>query len=97
MKPDFEWDRHKTKANFKKHRISFDEATTIFADPLLVTFPDPLHSHAEERYLSIGVSRTGRVLIVAHVDRHNKIRLVSCRKATASERRRYEENENEKE
>ena len=94
MKPGFEWDRHKAKANLEKHKISFEEATTIFTDPLLLTFPDPLHSDEEERHLSIGTSVRGRVLIVTHVDRQSKIRLVSCRKATASERNRYEENKN---
>ncbi len=93
MKLEFEWNEEKAKVNLKKHRVSFDEAASVFSDPVLITFPDPLHSESEERYLSIGISLKGRVLIVAHTDRENKIRIISCRKATSLERKRYEENQ----
>jgi uncharacterized DUF497 family protein len=92
MKPGFEWDEKKAKSNFKRHHgVSFDEATSVFDDPRLITFPDLPHSESEARYLSIGVSIKGRILIVSHTDRNNQIRIISCRKATDLERRRYEE------
>jgi hypothetical protein len=94
----FEWDAKKAKANRKKHRVSFEEAKTIFNDPLLVTFPDEEHSEAEERFISIGMSASHRVLLAVHTEREATddlliIRIISCRKATASERRVYEEGE----
>ena len=89
----FEWDEEKASANLKKHRVSFDEAVSAFDDPMLITFSDPLHSEGEERFLSIGISSKNRVLIIAHTDRANKVRIVNCRKATASERKQYEEKE----
>lgn len=87
----FEWDEEKAKANSRKHRVSFEEAKTVFGDPLLMTFPDPEHSDSEERYLNIGTSAQGRVLVVIHTERGANIRIVSCRKATPKERRAYEE------
>ncbi len=86
----FEWDEEKARANLKKHHVSFDEAASMFDDPMLITFPDPLHSQSEERYISIGVSAKGRVLTVAHTDRGNRVRIINCRKATASEQSQYE-------
>jgi len=91
MKLTFEWDEVKAKENFKKHGVSFEEGKTIFNDPFLFTFPDIEHSVDEERYINIGLSASGRILIVTHTERHEKIRIVSCRKATARERRFYEE------
>jgi len=84
--------------NLAKHKVSFEEAQTIFADPFLVTFPDELHSEKEERLISIGVSTRERVLLAVHTEReetgkHIVIRIISCRKATVSERKIYEENE----
>lgn len=90
MELTFEWDEKKASANFKKHRVSFEEAKTIFNDPLLLTFPDFKHSNGEQRQLSIGLSVQGRVLIVIHTDRGKNIRLISGRKATANERKVYE-------
>jgi len=95
----FEWDTKKAKANLKKHKVSFEEAKTIFNDPLLLTFPDEEHSDAEERFISIGLSVTNKVLLAVHTERQETedlliIRIVSCRKATSSERRVYEEGEN---
>ncbi len=91
MKLLFEWDEDKATSNLRRHRVSFEEAKTIFDDPLLATFPDPDHSAAEQRYISIGSSTSWRVLVVIHTDRDDAIRFISCRKATASERRFYEE------
>lgn len=87
----FEWDEEKAKANLKRHKVSFEEAKTVFNDPFLLTFPDPEHSKGEQRYINIGVSSKGRVLIAIHTEREGNTRLISCRKATPSERRTYEE------
>jgi len=75
------------------HKVSFEEAKTVFNDPLLWTFPDVGHSDKEERLISIGASSVGRTLVVCHTERGGKIRLISCRKATARERRAYERGE----
>lgn len=87
----FEWGENKARTNLKDHKISFDEAKTVFNDPFLVTFPDPEHSDEEQRYINLGCSTKGRVLVVIHTERGENIRLISCRKATKSERRDYEE------
>ena len=87
----FEWDEVKAKGNFKKHKVSFEEGKTIFNDPFLFTFPDNEHSIDEERFINIGLSANGRVLVLTHTERQDKIRIISCRKATAHERRFYEE------
>ena len=84
MKWTFEWDEEKAKENLKKHKVSFEEAKTVFGDPFLMTFPDPEHSESEQRYLNIGSSSKGRVLIVIHTERHRNIRIISCRKATTN-------------
>jgi len=91
MELTFEWDEEKAKETLKKHNVSFEEAKTVFNDPFLWTFPDPEHSDIEERYINIGYSSRGQVLVVAHTERGGSIRIISCRKATASERRAYEE------
>jgi uncharacterized DUF497 family protein len=91
MKPNFEWDEEKAKANLKWHKVSFDEGATVFNDPFSITIPDPDHSIDEERYIDIGTSDKGRVLIVSYTERGTNIRIISCRKATPTERRRYEE------
>ena len=100
MKIVFEWDENKARINLEKHKIGFDEARTIFADPLLVTFVDELHSDKEERFISIGLSRRNRILLAVHTEREEQnetiiIRIISCRKATQTERRRYDEKEDE--
>lgn len=87
----FEWDEEKAKANLRKHRVNFDETTTVFTDPFSMTIHDPAHSADEERHIDIGRSDKGRVLVVVYTERGSNIRLVSCRKATSSERRLYEE------
>jgi uncharacterized DUF497 family protein len=80
----------------RKHRVRFEEAKTIFNDPLLLTLPDEPHSEVEERLISVGVSGRGRILVVVHAERHEAddvciIRLISCRRATAAEQKTYEE------
>ena len=91
MQLTFEWDEEKAKENLKRHKVSFEEAKTIFNDPFLLTFPDPDHSEGEERYLNIGQSATGKILIVIHTERQSCIRLISCRKTTKKERTSYEQ------
>ena len=77
----------------KKHGVSFNEASTVFNDPLSVTFPDPDHSFGEERYVIIGLSSANRILIVSHTDRVNRVRIIGAREATRNERRFYEDGE----
>ncbi len=89
----FVWNSDKANANLRKHRVSFNEASTVFSDRLSVTFPDPQHSYGEERYVIIGLSSAGRVLIVAHTDRADQVRIISAREATRNERRFYENGE----
>jgi uncharacterized DUF497 family protein len=86
-----EWDDQKAAANQRKHGVSFMEATTALEDPLSITFWDPDHSNGEFRFLTFGRSSTGRILVVAHTDREEAVRLISARRATRSERRAYEE------
>ena len=88
---DFEWDEEKAKANLKKHKISFEEAATVFGDSLSSTFPDPDHSLDEDRFITIGTSGRGRILMVSHTDREGRSRIISARKAKPHERKVYEE------
>lgn len=90
MKLNFEWDEEKAKANLKKHKVSFDEAITVFIDPFTITIPDPNHSADEQRYLDLGSSDKGHVLVVVYTERGSNIRIISCRKATSSERKLYD-------
>lgn len=90
----FQWDEKKARTNLKDHKISFEEGKTIFGDPLLWTFSDLGHSDTEERYISIGRSSSGQILVVVHTEREGQIRPISCRKATSHERRAYEQGEN---
>ena len=89
----FEWNPDKANSNLKKHGVSFNEASTVFSDPLSVTFPDPDHSYGEERYVIIGLSSANRILIVPHSDRVDRVRIISAREATRNERRFYEDGE----
>lgn len=91
MKLSFEWDGEKAKANFKKHGVTFYEAVTVFTDPFSVTIQDPGHSADEQRYVDIGSSDKGHVLVVVYTERGSKMRIISCLKATLSERTMYEE------
>jgi uncharacterized DUF497 family protein len=86
----FEWDEAKAKANLKKHRVSFEEASTVFGDPLSLTIEDPLHSGEENRFVTIGQSVAGILVVVVHTDRGDHIRIISARKATRNERQNYE-------
>lgn len=88
---EFEWDPNKARKNLQKHGVSFNEAATVFGDPLSVTFFDPDHSARENRYIITGLSSTGRVLVIAHTHRNNRIHIISARKATRQERKYYEE------
>ncbi|CAN5666967.1 BrnT family toxin [soil metagenome] len=87
----FEWNPEKARANLKNHGVSFEEAETIFSDPLSLTVPDPLHSQNENRFIITGFSNQQRYLVVVHTDRDDKIRIISARLATPSERRKYEQ------
>jgi uncharacterized protein len=88
---EFEWNEGKADRNLIKHGVSFDEAQTIFNDPLYVDFYDPDHSENEDRYLIIGESIRGRLLIVSYTERGNKNRLISARETTKIERKMYAE------
>ena len=87
----FEWTPDKAANNFKKHEVSFEEAATVFDDPAFITLLDEAHSYDEERYLTIGLSSANRLLLIAHTEREEQIRLISARKATKNERQFYEE------
>lgn len=87
----FEWDENKAAVNLSKHGISFEEARTVFDDPLYVDFYDPDHSDEEERYIIVGESQQGNLLIVSYTERADFIRLISARKVTRVEREVYEE------
>ena len=86
----FTWDPKKDESNRKDHGVSFEEATTVFGDPLSGTIPDPDHSTGEERFLTIGLSSTGRLVVVSHTEAGDFIRIISAREATAHERKNYE-------
>lgn len=86
----FEWDPKKAKRNLVLHSVSFDEASTAFRDLLSSTIDDPLHSTGEERYVLTGQSHRGRLLVVVHTERGDRIRIISARLATNKERRQYE-------
>lgn len=88
----FEWHWGKAVANLRKHGVSFDEAATVFADQLSHAYADPDHSEDETRFLIIGISGAGRVLVVSHTDRGEQTRIISAREATRKERNFYEEN-----
>jgi len=89
----FEWDPNKATRNVEKHRVSFEEAATVFDDLLFITVIDEEHSVEEERYITIGLSQRGRLLLVAHTDRAGQIRIISARKATKREEKFYAEAE----
>lgn len=87
----FEWDRLKDEENRTKHGVSFEEASTVFADPLAVTIPDPDHSLTEMRFLTMGLSSTGRLVVVSHTEEEDDLfRIISAREATSHERKAYE-------
>jgi uncharacterized protein len=88
---EFDWDPKKARKNLRKHIVPFSEAATIFGDPLAVTAPDPDYSYEEHRHITIGTSNRLRLLIVSHVDRGGRVRIISARQLTRSERQAYEE------
>jgi uncharacterized protein len=88
---DFEWDPRKAAQNSQKHGVSFQEASTVFADLLSVTVADPDHSDNEARYLTIGTSYRGRLMMVSHTDRSDTVRIISARILTRAERKAYEQ------
>ena len=87
----FEWDPEKAEANLRKHDVSFEEASTAFGDPLSVTIDHPDHSTDEDRYVLIGQTYRGRLVVVVHTDREGATRLISARIAEPRERRSYEQ------
>ncbi len=90
----FEWDAIKAAVNVSRHGVSFDEAKTVFDDPLYVDFCDPDHSDEEHRYIIVGESQQGRLLVVSYTERDDTIRIISSREVTPGERRDYEEDRN---
>jgi uncharacterized DUF497 family protein len=91
MSLQFEWDEIEAIANLRKHDVSFEEAITIFGDPNTLTIFDVEHSDREDRFIDVGLSISGRVLVVVYTERGERIRIISCRKATPTERRQYEQ------
>ena len=87
----FEWDPKKAWSNVGRHGVTFEEAATVFGDRLSLTIPDPIHSSSEHRFVTIGLSANGRLLVVVHTDRGDAIRIISARRANTRERRTYEE------
>ncbi|MFN2454854.1 MAG: BrnT family toxin [Pyrinomonadaceae bacterium] len=90
---EVEWDEDKNKYNRKAHRVSFEEAATVFYDELAITIDDPDHSIDERRFLIVGESRAGHTLVVSYAEGSNRIRLISARKPTRKERKSYEESD----
>jgi uncharacterized DUF497 family protein len=86
----FEWDSRKARSNLAKHDFGFDEASTIFGDPLSLTISDPEHSLSENRYITMGKAFNGKLLVVVHTDRGDNIRIISARRASRRELQRYE-------
>ena len=91
MSIQFEWDPNKALENLQKHRVAFEEAATVFGDLLSVTVPDPDHSQEEDRFITVGSSNHSRLLMIAHTERGDSIRIISARELTPRERRQYEE------
>ena len=91
MPLSFEWDESKANSNLAKHGVSFEEASTVFGDPLSLTIPDPAHSQAEDRSIVLGQSHQRKLLVVVHTERGDNIRIISARRASRGERKSYEE------
>jgi uncharacterized DUF497 family protein len=87
----FQWDPAKAKSSLEKHGIAFEEATTVFGDPLSMTIYDPMHSDREDRFVTVGMSAQSNLLVVVHADRTDGIRIISARHATRTEGRQYYE------
>ena len=86
----FEWDKRKEATNIRKHGVSFHEASTVFLDPLSMTFYDPDHAEDEDRYITLGMAKNGRLIFVSHADRGDRVRIISAREASKRERNGYE-------
>ena len=86
----FEWDPQKAEANLAKHGVSFEDGSTVFGDSLAGTIPDPLHSADEARFITVGHSAAGKLVVVVHAERGERARIISARLATSAERKRYE-------
>lgn len=91
MELNFEWHEEKANDNLRKHGVTFEEAKTVFNDPFSITIADSGHSAEEDRYIDVGLSTAGQLLVVVYTEREEKIRLISCRKATKAERSNYEQ------
>ena len=91
----FEWDANKARTNLAKHGIGFEEASTVFGDNLSLTIPDPLHSEVEDRFVTIGTSHRGKLLVVVHTERGENMRIISARPARRREQKSYEETTSE--
>ncbi len=91
MPLNFEWDGKKAKTNAAKHGVLFENAATVFADPLSLTIRDPAHSQAEARFIILGKAHTGKLLVVVHTERGDNLRIISARRASRRERKYYEE------
>ncbi|MDQ3024895.1 MAG: BrnT family toxin [Pseudomonadota bacterium] len=87
----FAWDPKKAASNLRGHKVTFEEASSVFGDSLAITFDDPDHSEGESRLLTFGLSEQGRLLVVSHTERRGVVRIISARRATRAERRIYEE------
>ncbi|HEX4331078.1 MAG TPA: BrnT family toxin [Usitatibacter sp.] len=88
---EFAWDPKKSASNLRDHKVTFEEASSVFGDSLAITFDDPDHSEGESRLLTFGLSEQGRLLVVSHTERRGLVRIISARRATRAERRIYEE------
>ena len=93
MPLSFEWNDNKARTNLAKHGVSFEEASTVFGDPMSITIPDPVHSQAEDRWIILGYSHRGRLLVVVHTERGDNLRIISARPASRRERKQYEESQ----
>jgi uncharacterized DUF497 family protein len=87
----FDWDDEKAAINLRKHGVDFEEAKTVFEDPFALILPDELHSDDEERWIILGLSIVARVLLIVHTERSERLRIISARQATPSEREQYEQ------
>lgn len=93
MPLSFEWDENKARTIVAKHGVSFEEASTVFGDPMSITIPDPAHSQTEDRWIILGHSQRGRLLVVVHTERGDNLRIISARSASRRERKQHEESQ----
>jgi uncharacterized DUF497 family protein len=86
----FEWNDKKARLNKRKHKLAFEEASTVFGDPLSLTIPDTVHSVGDDRFITIGTSDKNRLIVVVYTDNEDVIRIISARQASANEKKQYE-------